>query len=252
MPKKFISNTLLIELLEEATKEERLSLTRILDKQQKEAFSPKKLQEDICWEGGHGVVNFWRDQGTGYLDIIDEVADELKLKGLTPYYKVKYYEEIDVLKYDKKESQLLGTEYAEKAEEKIILKLLEMTYENMSDKEKITFNEQVNKVAKEFNSNASQNLTGAAGLMVLGNLGGFATYTFLTTAMSTITMGSLGFGAYTAATTLLSVVLGPVGWAGLGAAAILTIGKPDYQKLIPIVAIIGAIRQRIKYESKES
>ena len=61
-------------------------------------------------------------------------------------------------------------------------------------------------------------------------------------------MGTLGFGAYTAATTLLSFVLGPPGWAALGIATVFTVGKPDYQKLIPIVAIIGAIRQRLKYE----
>ena len=110
------------------------------------------------------------------------------------------------------------------------------------------FDKQINNIAQEFDSNATKNLVGATGLMVLGNLGGFATYTFLTTAMSTIAMGTLGFGAYTAATSLLSIMLGPVGWAGLGAAAILTMGKPDYQKLIPIVAIVGAIRQRVKYE----
>lgn len=122
----------------------------------------------------------------------------------------------------------------------------------MSEQDKLSFDAQINKIAKEFDSNITEKLTGTAGLMALGNLGGFATYTFLTTAMSTITMGTLGFGAYTAATTLLSIALGPVGWAGLGAATILALGKPDYQKLIPIVATIGAIRQRIKYESNAS
>lgn len=122
----------------------------------------------------------------------------------------------------------------------------------MSEKEKLSFDEQMNKVAKECSSNATQNLTGAAGFIVLGNLGGFATYTFLTTAMSTITLGTLGFGAYTTATSLLSFLLGPPGWTALGIATVFTVGKPDYQKLIPIVAIVGAIRQRVKYETEES
>jgi len=34
-------------------------------------------------------------------------------------------------------------------------------------------------------------LTGTAGLMILANLDGFATYTFLTSAMSIISMGTL-------------------------------------------------------------
>ncbi len=251
MPKMFISNSTLREVLENATYEEKLSLTRILDKDQSEPFSAKKLQKEICLEGGHGFANIYRGQGTGYLDIVDEVADELKITNIPSYnFKVKYYDEIEALKYTQEEAKLLGIEYAEKVEEKIILKILEKTYEKMSDQDKVSFDEQMNNIAKEFDSNISQKLAGAGGLMALGNMGGFATYTFLTSAMSTITAGTLGFGAYTAATSLLSIVLGPVGWAGLGAAAVLALGKPDYQKLIPIVATVGAIRQRLKYENQ--
>ncbi len=61
-------------------------------------------------------------------------------------------------------------------------------------------------------------------------------------------MGTLGFGTYTAATYLLSVIMGSVGWVGLGAIAFLTLGSSNTKKLIPIIAIIGAIRQRIDYE----
>lgn len=250
MPKMFISNNTLRELLEKATYEERLSLTKILESDRIEPFSIIKLQEDICWEGGHGFANTYRGQGTGYLDIVDEVADELDIKRIPSYnFEVKYYDEVELLKFDKNKAKLLGIEYAEQVEEKIILKLLELAYKNMSDDEKISFDNQMNKVAKEFDSNTTNKLTGATGLMVLGNLGGFATYTFLTTIMSTLSMGALGFTTYTAATAFLSVILGPAGWTCLGIATLLTIGKPDYQKLIPIVATIGAIRQRIKYES---
>ncbi len=63
-------------------------------------------------------------------------------------------------------------------------------------------------------------------------------------------MGTLGFGAYTTATSALSVFLGPVGWIGLGAAAVYSYGKPKYKKLIPVVATIALIRQRLAYEAK--
>lgn len=252
MPKMFISNNTIRELLEKATLEEKLSLTKILKPSKIKAFSVIKLQEEICLEGGHGFANSYRGQGTGYLDIIDEVADELKIMQVESYnLTVKYYDEINELIFDINKSKLLGIEYAHKMEEKIIIKLLETTYEQMSEDEKVSFDNQINKVAQEFDSNATRNLTGAAGLMAIGNLGGFATYTLLTTAMSTISMGTLGFSAYTTATWLLGGILGPIGWAGIGAAAVLTIGKPNYQKLIPIVATIGAIRQRIKYESEQ-
>lgn len=252
MPKKFISNQVLRELLGKATYEEKLSLTKILEKSRNKPFDETRLQEEICSEGGHGIVNLWRGQGTGYLDIVDEVADELKIKNIPSYnFKVKYFEEIQNLEYDKKTSKDKGIEYAELVEEKIILKLLELVYEELDENKKKEFDKQITEVAKQFDSSINKTLTGTAGLIVLGNLGGFATYTFLSTALSTISMGALGFGAYTAATSLLSLFLGPIGWAGLGIAGVFVLGKPEYEKLIPIVAIIGSIRQRIKYEQKE-
>jgi len=251
MPKMFISNSILRELLKKATDEERLTLTKILEPHRKKPFNPKKLQKAICQEGGNGLANKFRGQGTGYLDILDDVAKELKIKKIPSYSTtVKYYDKVKSLSYGKKKSKKLSVKYAEKVEEKIILKLLKISYKNMSKKEKVSFNKQINKVTQKFDSNRTTHLTGTAALMALGNLGGFATYTFLTSAISTITMGTLGFGAYTAATSLLSIVLGPIGWAGLGVAAIWEVGKPDYKKLIPIVAVIGAIRQRIKYENE--
>ncbi|MCP4459977.1 MAG: hypothetical protein GY816_18435, partial [Cytophagales bacterium] len=109
------------------------------------------------------------------------------------------------------------------------------------------FDNTINEVSKQFDASHAGKLTGAAGIMILANLGGFATYTFLTSMMSVLSMGTLGFGAYTAATSLLSIIIGPVGWAGLGMFAIFSLGKPKMSKLMPIVATIGAIRQRVKY-----
>lgn len=249
MPKKFISNQVLIELLDQATEDEILSLTRLIEPNQKNPYSATKLQEEICEMGGHGIVNIFRGQGTGYLDIVDEVADELKIKGLLSYnLRVKYFEEIENLKFDEKIAKQKGIEYAQKAEEKIIIKLLELVYDKLDPNKKEEFDKQINKVAKQFDSSLTANLSGTAGLMALGNLGGFATYTFLTTSLNTISMGTLGFGAYTAATSFLSIALGPAGWAALGVAGVFALGKPEYEKLIPIVAMVGAIRQRITYD----
>lgn len=245
----FISNHVLKEVLEQATYEEKLSLTKILEPYQNEPYTATKLQNDICREGGHGIVNLWRNQGTGYLDIVDEVTDELNVRELPSYnFSVKYYEEKENLRYSEEVSRQKGIEYAEKAEEKIILKLLELVYEKLDDDKKEEFDKQINKVAQKFDSSMTKSLSGAAGLLAIGNFGGFATYTFLTSALSTVSIGTLGFGAYTAATSLLSIALGPLGWTALGIAGVLALGKPKYEKLIPIVAIIGAIRQRIKYE----
>jgi len=261
MPKNFISNKELRKLLKQATEEERLALTRLLKKKKTNACTAKKMQLKICELGGNDAINYIRDGGTGYLDILDDVLDKLELEKFLDYDDIEKFDRLvspfnsslikfdSPLAYKKPEAKKLGLEYAEKAEKRIILKLLEVAYENMSEDEKKNFDEQISIAAHKFGAaNNKEYLMGSAGLLALGNLGGFATYTFLTSMMSTVTFGTLGFGAYTAATSLLSVLLGPVGWAGIGVFAAYTYGAPEYKKLIPIVATVGAIRQRIKYQ----
>lgn len=253
MPNKFISNQVLQDVLKEATDDETLSLTKILNQSAKRVYGYKKLQEEICEAGGHSLVNVFRGQGTGYLDIVDDVADELKIRNRPSYsLEVCYYDEMESLKFSKEEAKDKGIEYVEKYEEKIMIKLLEMIYENLSDEDKKSFDNQINEVVREFESNSTTKLAGTAGLMALGNLGGFATYTFLTSVMSTLSFGALGFGAYTAATSLLSIALGPVGWAALGGYAIFSLGSPDTRKMMMLVATVGTIRQRLKYESQKN
>lgn len=251
----FLSNGVLRELLSHATDDERLSLTKLLDAEQTVAYSYGRLQVQICLCGGHGVTNYFRGHGTSYLDILDDIVEKLEIKGLTPYYGAQggelslcFIDNSENLRLPREQAIEKGIEYAKNAEEKIILKLLEQSYKKMTPSERLEFDNQVNEVAKQFGSDPTKKLAGTAGLIALGNLGGFATYTFLTTTMSAISMGTLSFGAYTTATTALSVALGPIGWAGLGAAAIYAYGKPKYQNLISIVALIGTIRQRIEFE----
>lgn len=253
MPKQFISNQVLRDILEQATIEERLSLTKILDSASIKPFGATRLQIDICKEGGSFAGNLYRGQGTSYLDIVDDVLDELKISGFSGYNtSLCDFDKIEDLKFSESESRNKGIEYVEKAEEQIILKLLEKIYDELNTSEKEKFDKQLNKIAMEFKSNNIEKLSGITGLLILGKVGGFATYTFLTTALSTLSLGTLGFGAYTFATSLLSVALGPVGWAGLGIAGVFVLGRPEYNKLIPIVAIIGAIRQRLKFEKEIS
>lgn len=250
---RFLSNTTLLDVLKLATKEELVSLTSLIEERKVENPSEiKVIRDEISSMGGHSFTNILRlGEGTGYLDILDDIAAELNIKGIPSYNcEVKYFDELDNLKYSREESLELGIKYTKNVEEKIILKILELSYEKMSKEEKKSFDEQINEIANKFDSNSKTYLTGGAGLIALGNLGGFATYTFLTTSLSTLSIGTLGFATYTGATSLLSVLLGPIGWASLGAIAVLTLGSPNTKKLIPIVATIGAIRQRIEYEKE--
>ena len=249
MPKMFISNQVLRDILIEATEDERLAITKIFKNKKEKAYSAKKLQKKISMEGGNEIANMYRGQGTGYLDIVDDVLGELEITGLPAYSsKVASYDEVSLLNYSRTKSMNKGIKYAEKAESKIILFLLSKVYEEMTEKDKISFDLKMNDVAKKYGSDAKQYLSGTAGLIIFGNLGGFATYTFLTTTLSTLSLGTLGFGAYTAATTMLAVILGPIGWTSLGIGALYYSSKGDLIKLIRIVITVGVIRQRINYD----
>jgi uncharacterized protein YaaW (UPF0174 family) len=203
MPHSFLSNGVLRELLSHATKNEKLLLTKLLDENQTISYSHEKIQEEICLCGGHGITNFFRGSGTGYIDILDDVAEKLNIENLTPYFSLdsdlslSHIDEISSLEIPRDEAIKRGIEYAKATEEKIILKILEKSYEDMSINERREFDSMVNDVAQKFGSDPTQKLAGTAGLIVLGKLGSFATYTFLTTTMSAISMGTLGFGVYT-------------------------------------------------------
>ena len=151
---KFLSTFTLIQLLENATNDERLALTKILDDSEKTAFNPVKLQNEISSVGRHSFVSFFRGEGTGYLDILDDVADELKIRDRKSYNNVvKYYDEVyyiirekdDTLNstttrlYTKNEALKHAETYSDAIENKIILELFKLTYQSMLDsKEKLS------------------------------------------------------------------------------------------------------------------
>jgi uncharacterized protein YaaW (UPF0174 family) len=274
MPARFISNEGLVQLLHAATIDERLALTKLLNPSAAVPENPEILQRQISLTGGHGVANFFRGGGTGYIDIVDDVVDALKVEGVPGYYSVfkggirvceldqltwlsqapesvkqrsdkglrtQIYTQADVPMLTQ-----MGHEYCALAEGKIVLKILEDAYKKMNPSEKAEFDAQVSKIAAHFDQDGGAGkLVGAAGLMVIGNLGGFATYMLMSSLLSTISFGMLGFGAYTAASSALSVMLGPLGWLALGGTAAYSLGKAELRKTIPFVATTAMIRQRL-------
>lgn len=168
-----------------------------------------------------------------------------KLEGLS-LWELDELSSIRVNNRDVSECRSLGIQYAEMAEGKVLLKLLETAYEKLSPEDRKIFDARVREVASRFGGSPTKTLAGGAGLLVVGNLGGFATYMLMSTVLSSISLGTLSFGAYTAASSALSVVLGPIGWIALGAAGVYAYGKPQSKTTIPLVANIAMIRQRVK------
>lgn len=266
----------LCSLLSRASEQERQSLSAILRGADSEVLSPATLVHEVGLAGGHGIANLLRGgDGIGYLEILEDAVGELNLStthensgGFPRKYSRRELEKIEHPPQDEDSKNLRrdlglrtepysrleieelreeGNRYAEQCELSIINHVLKTAYSNFDKAQRVRFDHELAKIACSFSSdNDPSALTGAAGLMAIANLGGFATYTLMSSVLSMITFGTLGFGAYTAASALLSVAIGPVGWLALGSVAAYKFGKPELEKTIPFAATVGMLRQRIQ------
>lgn len=178
------------------------------------------------------------------------ICPELNLptSELTAAKKV-YKNNIDKYKEDKKRIENRSYQYimnhTVKLEEKIIYKFMEMTYEKMSIKEKLEFDKAIQALAIEKGIDSKKISSGVAGLIVIGELGGFTTYMLMSMALSKLGLGALGFGVFTGASSFLSIILGPVGWGAAGGYLLWSFAAPNKQKVSKIVLTIALIRMRL-------
>lgn len=88
------------------------------------------------------------------------------------------------------------------------------------------------------------------GFAALGaaQLSGFGVYMLGSTLLGAINSAfglGLGFGAFTGLSSLVSLVIGPIGWAALGLFTVLKLGAPNYKKLLPVIILIATQRSII-------
>lgn len=86
---------------------------------------------------------------------------------------------------------------------------------------------------------------GAFTALTAAQLSGFGVYLMGSTLLGAINSAlglGLAFGAFTGLSSLISLAIGPVGWAGLGLWTIRKLGAANYKKLLPVVILIAAER----------
>lgn len=298
---QFVSNFFLIQLLEKATEEERLQLTRIVraDRDRPpyiyhQALAARALVTEISNAGGNSFANVYRGQGNSYLDILDDVAKHIlkkekfaRYETFQRYDSAQFYEllleDFAMRIYFQKNNIILpdGIEHiqsnsairealrktpekyaaylpqarrayqrylnrnAQAIEERIIYKLLDISYQKMSEAEKQNFDQAIQNIALEKGFTNKKLARGVAGLIVLGEMGGFTTYMLMSIFLSKIGLGVFGFGVFTGASTLLGLILGPVGWAASATWLVWGFASPSKTKMAKLVATIALIRLRI-------
>jgi len=86
----------------------------------------------------------------------------------------------------------------------------------------------------------------AAGLLGAAQLSGFGVYLAASTLLGAVNgaLGlGLGFGAFTGLSSLISVVIGPVGWLLLGVTVVGKLGGANFRKCIPVIALVAIHRE---------
>lgn len=292
---KFYANQEIYKVLNQATTEERLQITRILEGDVESPykmhipFKADKLVRELTWCGGNTIANIFRGSGNSYLDMLDDVAllleipknqyvsysgiaaiddsymfEDIIIKTLCeeiicpelnmPISEVQAAKKVyinNLLKYEKQYEEIklrlkrFTGEHTLKLEETIIYKFMDMTYEKMSAKEKLEFDQAIQALAIEKGIDSKKISSGVAGLIVIGELGGFTTYMLMSMALSKLGLGVFGFGFFTGASSFLSIILGPVGWGAAGGYLLWSFAAPNKQKVMKIVLTVALIRMRL-------
>jgi len=236
--------------------EERLALTQILHEGMNQAMGPIKLQEKICVFAGHSFGNLFRGgKGLSYAEVLHDAAGHLKVEQLKSMYSpihgelcLEHLDRCTSVKAKPLEPNLrleLVYRYVDDLERRILTKLMAVAYEKATPAQRAVVDGKLAEFAKSPEGKRLAGLSTSAALLVVGNLGGFATYTLMSTVLSALSLGTLGFGAYTLASSLLSVVLGPAGWLSLAAYGAFKLGSANAGQVIRIAATCAMTSQRL-------
>ncbi len=178
---------------------------------------PERIAEELQCYGGNTFINFFRDEGVLYKEILCDACDHLK---------VNYHEESP--------TSLI--------EENMLSSILQKSLEKMSDEEIRELCDELG--VKNTNKLGKQTLSTAA--LTLFRMGGFKSYQLAlivaNAVIKAIFQRGLSLGANAALTRGLSILTGPVGWIITGVWTAIDIAGPAYRVTVPACILVATLR----------
>ncbi len=177
--------------------------------------------------GGNTLVNFFREEGPPYEEIVRDVANKLGVD----------------FNYD---------DSVEQVEMKILLKILNDAFdERMSANEKKEFI----KACEQEGINKKDFRTGFPMAALLAQLAvrssGFLAYKIAVIVANSAARALLGHGLKVATnaalTRLIGIAAGPIGWVITGLWTAISVAGPAYRVTIPCVLHVAYLRQKVQY-----
>lgn len=178
------------------------------------------LIKEIQEFGGNSIINLFRGKGIAYREIVEDVAEHMKV----PFEKGAYVEELEL---------------------KILLTVAMKSMEKMSPEDQKQF---LNKVSGGKVTGFGPGAIAAMQAAVLG--GGFGSYVLAVTVANATARQLVGrgvaFGAGGALTPFLAAFAGPIGWAITAVWAAFDMASPAYRVTVPCVIQVAYMRQKLK------
>ncbi|MDA3075775.1 DUF3944 domain-containing protein [Campylobacter sp. JMF_04 NA10] len=184
----------------------------------------RRIIEEFQHFGGNTIANIFRGHGVCYREILCDVCDKLKVN-----YNKK--SDVDVIEMN------------------FLNKILEISLDNMDEKQKRELKEEFAKQGINIKGEIS-----LGAIIAIFNAGGFASYQalliFTNYIWKLVFNRGISLAGNAALTRGASIVTGPAGWAILGLWTLIDIASPAFRVTIPCTIIISLLRKKIKTENQ--
>ncbi len=182
--------------------------------------NPESIIDAILRNSQHSISHFLSVEPS-YLKIVSQTANKLKIK-------------------------TSATASPQEIETAIAQKVLTAMWKKMTPEQRLRMDEELQKVAQRFDkANALINDGSILAILTTARLSGFRVYLAATTALGalTSTLGiTLPFAAYTTMTSAIGLIIGPVGWIGLGLLAAWQLTGPNHNRIVQAILYIRILR----------
>ncbi len=190
---------------------------------------PRRIAEELQHYGGNSFMNFFRNEGVLYKEILRDVCDHLK---------VNYNE--------KSETSLI--------EKNMLSKLLKNGLEQMSGREikELTHELGMTNIDKVIGENKQVLI---ASVLTLFKAGGSHSYALAVSVADAMVRQTLGHGLSSvvgkvALKKTLGILAGPIGWVITGVLVSINLAGPAYRVTVPACVLVATLRKKLKAEQE--